>query len=39
MSEANIVLPALTSGQVTILWLVLLSALAALAYGSISSAS
>src|SRR5215472_16254693 len=33
MSESNIVLPTLTSTQVLILWLVLLSALAALAYG------
>ena len=33
MSESNIVLPPLTSGQVMILWLVLLSALIALAYG------
>ncbi len=33
MSEANIVLPTLTSGQVMILWLVLVSALVALAYG------
>jgi K(+)-stimulated pyrophosphate-energized sodium pump len=33
MSESNIVLPALTSDQVMILWLVLLSALVALAYG------
>jgi len=33
MSESNIVLPTLTSGQVMILWLVLLSALVALAYG------
>jgi K(+)-stimulated pyrophosphate-energized sodium pump len=33
MSESNIVLPVLTSGQVMILWLVLLSALVALAYG------
>lgn len=35
MSEANIVLPTLTSGQVTILWLVLLSAVVALGYGLI----
>src|SRR3977135_2680739 len=33
MSESNIVLPTLTSGQVMILWLVLVSALVALAYG------
>src|SRR5271157_4471296 len=33
MSEANIVLPALTGSQVTILWMVLLSALVALGYG------
>jgi K(+)-stimulated pyrophosphate-energized sodium pump len=33
MSESNIVLPSLTSGQVAILWLVLLSALLALLYG------
>jgi K(+)-stimulated pyrophosphate-energized sodium pump len=33
MSEANIVLPTLTSGQVTILWLVLASSLVALGYG------
>jgi K(+)-stimulated pyrophosphate-energized sodium pump len=33
MSEANIVLPALTSTQVLILWLVLISALVALGYG------
>ncbi len=33
MSESNIVLPVLTSGQVMILWLVLLSALVALGYG------
>ncbi len=33
MSEANIVLPALTSAQVLILWLVLISALVALGYG------
>ena len=33
MSESNIVLPTLTSGQVAILWLVLVSALVALAYG------
>src|SRR5215469_4259690 len=33
MSESHIVLPTLTSTQVLILWLVLLSALAALAYG------
>src|SRR5208337_149877 len=33
MSEANIVLPALSDGQVMILWLVLLSALIALGYG------
>ena len=33
MSEANIVLPTLTGGQVMILWLVLVSALVALAYG------
>jgi K(+)-stimulated pyrophosphate-energized sodium pump len=33
MSEANIVLPALSQAQVMILWLVLLSALAALGYG------
>ncbi|HUO06518.1 MAG TPA: sodium-translocating pyrophosphatase [Candidatus Binataceae bacterium] len=33
MSESNIVLPTLTSGQVMILWLVLLSALVALGYG------
>src|SRR5215469_1535409 len=35
MSEANIVLPTLTSGEVTILWLVLLSAVVALGYGLI----
>ena len=35
MSEANIVLPTLTSGQVTILWLVLLSAVVALGYGMV----
>jgi K(+)-stimulated pyrophosphate-energized sodium pump len=33
MSESNIMLPSLTGGQVTILWLVLLSALIALLYG------
>jgi K(+)-stimulated pyrophosphate-energized sodium pump len=33
MSEANIVLPSLSSGQVLILWLVLVSALVALGYG------
>src|SRR5579859_3639620 len=33
MSEANIVLPALSGGQVLILWLVLISALVALGYG------
>ena len=33
MSESSIVLPSLTSGQVMILWLVLLSALASLGYG------
>jgi len=33
MSEANIVLPALSGGQVLILWLVLISALIALGYG------
>ncbi|HZO83387.1 MAG TPA: sodium-translocating pyrophosphatase [Candidatus Binataceae bacterium] len=33
MSEANIVLPHLTSNQLLILWLVLLSALVALGYG------
>src|SRR6266478_71146 len=33
MSEANIVLPSLSSEQVLILWLVLISALVALAYG------
>jgi K(+)-stimulated pyrophosphate-energized sodium pump len=33
MSEANIVLPVLTSTQVMILWLVLISALVALGYG------
>ncbi|HEY6393825.1 MAG TPA: sodium-translocating pyrophosphatase, partial [Candidatus Binataceae bacterium] len=33
MSESNIVLPSLTSSQVAILWLVLISALVALAYG------
>src|SRR5215472_6792437 len=33
MSEANIVLPALTSGQVLILWLVLVSAVVGLGYG------
>ena len=33
MSESNIVLPTLTGGQVMILWLVLVSALVALAYG------
>jgi K(+)-stimulated pyrophosphate-energized sodium pump len=33
MSESNIVLPVLSSGQVLILWLVLISALVALAYG------
>ncbi len=33
MSESNIVLPTLTGGQVAILWLVLVSALVALAYG------
>ncbi len=33
MSEASIVLPRLTGGQVAILWLVLLSALIALLYG------
>ncbi|HEY6420352.1 MAG TPA: sodium-translocating pyrophosphatase [Candidatus Binataceae bacterium] len=35
MSEANIVLPALTGGEQLILWLVLVSALVALAYGVI----
>jgi K(+)-stimulated pyrophosphate-energized sodium pump len=35
MSEANIVLPTLTSGEVTILWLVLASAVVALGYGLI----
>ena len=33
MSESSIVLPSLTSGQMMILWLVLLSALASLGYG------
>src|SRR5579885_797609 len=33
MSESNIVLPVLSGGQVLILWLVLLSAIAALGYG------
>jgi K(+)-stimulated pyrophosphate-energized sodium pump len=33
MSESNIVLPALSGGEVLILWLVLLSALVALGYG------
>ncbi|HEY2487735.1 MAG TPA: sodium-translocating pyrophosphatase [Candidatus Binataceae bacterium] len=33
MSEANIVLPALSSGQVLILWLVLVSAVVGLGYG------
>jgi K(+)-stimulated pyrophosphate-energized sodium pump len=33
MSESSIVLPSLTSGQMLILWLVLLSALASLGYG------
>ena len=33
MSEANIVLPALSSGQVLILWLVLVSAVIGLGYG------
>jgi len=33
MSESSIALPSLTSGQVLILWLVLLSALASLGYG------
>jgi len=33
MSEANIVLPALTSGQTMILWLVLISAVVSLGYG------
>jgi len=33
MSEANIVLPALSSGQVMILWLVLISAVVGLGYG------
>ena len=33
MSEANIVLPALSSGQVMILWLVLISAVIGLGYG------
>jgi K(+)-stimulated pyrophosphate-energized sodium pump len=33
MSESSIVLPVLTGGQVLILWLVLLSAIAALGYG------
>jgi K(+)-stimulated pyrophosphate-energized sodium pump len=33
MSEANIVLPALSSGQVMILWLVLVSAVIGLGYG------
>ena len=35
MSEASIVLPRLTSGQILILWLVLVSALVALGYGLI----
>jgi K(+)-stimulated pyrophosphate-energized sodium pump len=35
MSEANIVLPALSSGQVMILWLVLVSAVIGLGYGLI----
>jgi K(+)-stimulated pyrophosphate-energized sodium pump len=35
MSEANIVLPALTSAQVMILWLVLISAVIGLGYGLI----
>jgi K(+)-stimulated pyrophosphate-energized sodium pump len=35
MSEANIVLPTLSSGEVTILWLVLASAVVALGYGLI----
>jgi len=33
MSESSLVLPSLTSGQVMILWLVLISALVALGYG------
>ncbi|HKD69990.1 MAG TPA: sodium-translocating pyrophosphatase [Candidatus Binataceae bacterium] len=33
MSESNIILPVLSGGQVLILWLVLLSAIAALGYG------
>ncbi|HYB92100.1 MAG TPA: sodium-translocating pyrophosphatase [Candidatus Binataceae bacterium] len=33
MSEANIVLPALSSGQVLILWLILVSAVVGLGYG------
>lgn len=33
MSEANIILPALTSGQVLILWLILVSAVIGLGYG------
>ncbi|HVA81839.1 MAG TPA: sodium/proton-translocating pyrophosphatase, partial [Candidatus Binataceae bacterium] len=33
MSEANIVLPALTSGQIMILWLILVSAVIGLGYG------
>src|SRR6266404_5622503 len=33
MSEANIVLPALSNGQVMILWLVLISAIIGLGYG------
>ena len=33
MSEANIILPALSSGQVLILWLVLVSAVVGLGYG------
>ncbi|HUY26081.1 MAG TPA: sodium-translocating pyrophosphatase [Candidatus Binataceae bacterium] len=35
MSEANIVLPALTSGQIMILWLILVSAVIGLGYGLI----
>jgi K(+)-stimulated pyrophosphate-energized sodium pump len=35
MSEANIVLPTLTSGQITILWMVLASAVVALLYGMV----
>src|SRR5271170_7159286 len=33
MSEAKIILPALTSGQLALLWLVLISALISLGYG------